>query len=50
MHILRHGLTVKEYPVRMRERREGISSISPGRSIYYMVKVTLAIWMEMLRR
>lgn len=50
VHILRHRLTVKEYPVRMRERREGISSISPGRSIYYMVKVTLAIWMEMLRR
>lgn len=47
--ILRKGKNVKEYPVIMRERTEGTSSISFGRSIYYMIKVTLAIWMEMLR-
>lgn len=48
--ILRKGKKVMEYPVIMRERTEGISSISPGRSVYYMIKVTLAILLEMLRR
>lgn len=47
--ILRHGYKVLEYPVLMRRREEGISSISPSRSLYYMVKVTLAICMELLR-
>jgi len=48
--ILNMGKTVGEYPVVMRERTEGISSISPLRSVYYMVKVTLAILVEMLRK
>lgn len=48
--ILNMGKTVGEYPVVMRERTEGVSSISPLRSVYYMVKVTLAIFMEMLRK
>ena len=34
----------------MRERMEGVSSISPMRSVYYMIKVTLAILVEMLRK
>lgn len=41
---------VKEMPVKMREREEGVSSISPKKSIYYMVKVTLAILLVALRR
>lgn len=49
VRILRQDRRVREYPVRMRERMEGTSSISPGKSIYYMIKVTLAICMEMLR-
>lgn len=48
--ILNMGKTVGEYPVVMRERKEGVSSISPLRSVYYMVKVTLAILVEMLRK
>ena len=48
--ILNMGKTVGEYPVVMRERTEGVSSISHLRSVYYMVKVTLAILMEMLRK
>lgn len=48
--ILNMGKTVGEYPVIMRERKEGVSSISPLRSVYYMVKVTLAILVEMLRK
>jgi hypothetical protein len=48
--ILNMKKTVGEYPVIMRERQEGVSSISPLRSVYYMVKVTLAILVEMLRK
>lgn len=47
--VLRDGFLVKEIPVRMRERHGGVSSISPINSIYYMVKVTLAVFMVMLR-
>ena len=39
MHLGR----VKEVPVRMRAREGGISSITFKKSIYYMIKVTLAI-------
>lgn len=41
---------IKEIPVKMREREEGVSSISPKKSVYYMVKVTLAILLVALRR
>ncbi|MGN0407101.1 MAG: glycosyltransferase family 2 protein [Bacteroides sp.] len=47
--ILRAGLKVEEIPVVMRERQGGVSSISMGKSIYYMIKVTLAILIERLR-
>lgn len=47
--ILRRGKKVTEVPVVMRERKEGISSIRGLRSVYYMIKVTLAILMERLR-
>ncbi|MDD6797261.1 MAG: glycosyltransferase family 2 protein [Clostridia bacterium] len=47
--ILRAGLKVEEIPVVMRERQGGVSSISMGKSIYYMIKVTLAIIIERLR-
>lgn len=48
--LLRRKKKVKEYPVKMREREAGISSISPKKSIYYMLKVTFAILMEKMRR
>lgn len=48
--ILNVGKKIEEYPVVMREREEGVSSISPLRSVYYMIKVTLAILVEALRR
>lgn len=40
---LKAGLTVGEVPVKMRERQGGVSSIGGISSIYYMVKVSLAI-------
>ena len=50
MAILRMGKKVKEVPVIMREREEGTSSIGAFQSVYYMIKVTLAILMERMRR
>lgn len=38
-----HGGIIKEVPVIMKERTGGVSSISYKKSIYYMVKVSLAI-------
>ncbi len=38
-----HGASITEIPVVMRHRSEGQSSISSWRSIYYMIKVSLAI-------
>ena len=40
-----HGATISEYPVVMRERKTGTSSISAFKSVYYMIKVSLAIIM-----
>ena len=44
-----HRLTAEELPVRMRERQTGTSSINASRSIYYMIKVLLAIFVGLLR-
>ena len=48
--ILRMEKKVSEIPVIMRERQGGVSSISPRKAVYYMIKVTLAILMECLRK
>ncbi len=47
--LLRKRCRVVEMPVQMKERSAGVSSISINRSIYYMIKVTLAILIERLR-
>jgi glycosyltransferase involved in cell wall biosynthesis len=44
------GMRIMEVPVMMRKRTGGISSITPARSVYYMVKVLLAIGIDMLKR
>lgn len=48
--LCRAGFTVTEVHVEMRERGGGKSSITPFRSVYYMCKVTLALFVEVLRR
>lgn len=48
--VLRRGKSVEEIPVLMRGRESGVSSISPIKSIYYMIKVSLAIFMERFRK
>jgi hypothetical protein len=39
----RRALRVKEVPVVMRRREHGSSSIGPARTVYYLVKVSLAL-------
>ena len=50
LKAIRSGCAVKEIPVVMRERTGGVSSISMKKSVYYMVKVTLAMIFECFRR
>jgi glycosyltransferase involved in cell wall biosynthesis len=47
---VRNGLRIGEIPVRMRTRQGGTSSIRRLRSVYYMLKVSLAILIDRLRR
>ena len=47
--VLKRKKKVQEIPVIMRARAGGVSSISPLNSIYYMVKVTIAILIERIR-
>jgi glycosyltransferase involved in cell wall biosynthesis len=46
----RAGFVTAEVPVLMRERQSGSSSITAVRSVYYMLKVLLAILIDMLKR
>ena len=48
--LLKHRLRLVEVPVRMREREHGSSSITFLRSLYYAIKVTLALFVAMARR
>ena len=48
--ILRRKKKVAELPVIMKAREGGVSSISPKKSVYYMIKVTLAILIEWIRK
>ena len=45
-----HRLKMREVPVRMYERGGGRSSISTGKSAYYMIKVLLALMMGLARK
>jgi glycosyltransferase involved in cell wall biosynthesis len=44
-----HQLTSVEVPVKMRERAGGVSSINSTRSVYYMIKVLLAVFVGLFR-
>src|SRR4051812_21107442 len=44
-----HRLKMREVPVRMFQRGGGVSSISSGKSVYYMLKVLLAIFVGLVR-
>jgi glycosyltransferase involved in cell wall biosynthesis len=44
-----HRLRMDEVPVRMYKRDGGVSSINSGKSVYYMIKVLLAIFVGLVR-
>jgi len=46
----RHGMKFVEIPVQMNYRREGRSSISATAGAYYMLKVTLAVLVAVIKR
>jgi glycosyltransferase involved in cell wall biosynthesis len=48
--VFKHRLRLREVPVAMRARESGRSSITALRSVYYMVKVLLAIVVALFRR
>jgi glycosyltransferase involved in cell wall biosynthesis len=48
--VHRHRLRLVEVPVSMREREHGSSSITALRSVYYMVKVLLALGIGIFRK
>ena len=48
--VVKHRLRLKEVPVAMRERAAGRSSITALRSIYYMAKVLVALFVSVFRR
>jgi len=48
--VFKHRLRLQEVPVAMRARETGRSSITALRSVYYMVKVLLAIFVALFRR
>jgi glycosyltransferase involved in cell wall biosynthesis len=48
--ILSENYKVKEVPVIMNEREEGVSSISLRNSVYYMIKVSFAILIARMKK
>ncbi len=48
--MLHRGMEVVEIPVIMKERQGGVSSIRLQKTVYYMIKVTLAILVEKMRK
>ena len=48
--LARHRLRMVEVPVQMRVRETGASSITAFQSVYYMVKVLLALFIGLFRR
>lgn len=48
--LKKHGFQIMEVPVQMQERLHGSSSIGLVRAIYYMIKVTLAILIDLLKK
>ncbi|MEK6531217.1 MAG: glycosyltransferase family 2 protein [Deltaproteobacteria bacterium] len=44
------GFSIMEAPVRMQRRSGGHSSISTADSVYYMIKVLLAIFVDLLKK
>jgi len=48
--VHRHGFRITEVPVVMRSREHGTSSIRMMKSVYYMIKVSLAMFVSFFKR
>ena len=48
--LVKHRFRFAEVPVAMRPRAAGRSSITAARSVYYMVKVLLAVFVGLFRK
>ena len=48
--ILKHGLVIGEVLVKMHERQGGKSSIHAWKNAYYMINVTIAMFIESIKR
>lgn len=48
--LLKKKKQVQEVPVEMNAREEGVSSISAVKAVYYMIKVSLAIFFAAMRK
>ncbi len=46
VYLKRRGIRVKEVSARMKERAGGCSSITPVKSIFYMIKVTFCLLLQ----
>ncbi len=46
----KNGFRIREVPVAMRERTGGRSSITAVRAVYYMIKVVLAVFVDLLKK
>ncbi|MDD4496162.1 MAG: glycosyltransferase family 2 protein [Eubacteriales bacterium] len=45
----KNKMRIKEIPVKMQVRKAGKSSITPLRSLYYMIKVSLSLFIDTMR-
>jgi hypothetical protein len=48
--VHKQGMRIAEVPVGMRERTGGRTSITAVRSVYYMVKVLLAVFIDLIKK
>ncbi len=48
--VHKQGMRIVEVPVSMRERTGGQTSITAMRSVYYMIKVLLAVFIDLLKK
>ena len=48
--ILKKKYTIKEVPVKMKEREAGKSSIHAWKNIYYMINVFISMFIESIKR
>ena len=50
MEMILKGKKIKEIPVKMYQRKTGVSSIPPLKSIKYMLKVTLSLFLMKIKK